>query len=185
MSKPIAQIKTNLQMQGLIAWSVLVFSLVVFNFWSLTRGPQTDRLGGPLPIQQIQLAQGTGHASDRRLASELSARGAPGGEAGGRAPAAVVANIQNDVMAEIELPCPMANETSSRLTLGPQVRQLRFVFGACAGDVKSIHNQSNGFEATIFESVGSDYISLNPEQNLLKVEASRLSFEIRVERALP
>lgn len=167
MPNSTAQIKASLQLKGLIAWGALALALISFNTWSFARGPRSDRPGYPQQIPQIQLAQSQSLAS----------------EGGSRAPAAVVStSLQNEIMAEVELPCPQANEAQRRLTLGPQVRQLRFVFGACASAVSAIRNQSNGFEATIFEQVGSDYITLGPDKNVLKVESAQQSYEIQLER---
>jgi hypothetical protein len=165
LPNPTADIKSSLQLKGLIAWGTLALVLISFNAWSFARGPRGEHPSQQLP--RIQLAQ------SRSMASE----------GGSRAPAAVAStNLLNEIMAEVELPCPQANDVQRRLALGPQVRQLRFVFGACAADVTAIRNLSNGFEATIFEQVGSDYISLDTEKNILKVESVQQSYEIKLER---
>ncbi|HRK08063.1 MAG TPA: hypothetical protein PLZ57_09870 [Pseudobdellovibrionaceae bacterium] len=170
LPNPTADIKSSLQLKGLMAWGALALVLIGFNAWSFARGPRGDRPGFPQQVPQIQLAQSQSLAS----------------EGGSRAPAAVAStNLLNEIMAEMELPCPQTNEDQRRLALGPQVRQLRFVFGACASEVTAIRNQSNGFEATIFEQVGSDYISLDPEKNVLKVESAQRSYEIQLERVTP
>lgn len=176
LPRPAIQIKSTLQLKGLIAWCAIASALFAYNLWSLTRGPTFDNSSDPQTTQQIRLAQ-----SESGVSPSNSGFGH-----GDRAPAALGgATLLNDVMTETELPCSISPETAPRLSLGPQVRQLRFLFGECAGDVKSIRNQSNGFEATIFEGAGSDYISLTSEQNVLRVETSKLAYEIKVERALP
>ena len=82
------------------------------------------------------------------------------------------------LMAEATIPCAKTEP----IRVAPSVRQIRLVFESCANAVISVNNETNGFRATLFEQKATDYITLAPDTNVLKVSRTGVVETLSIER---
>ena len=82
------------------------------------------------------------------------------------------------LMTEATIPCTKPES----IRVAPSVRQIRLVFENCANAVISVNNETNGFQATLFEQKATDYITLAPDTNLLKISRTGIVETLSIER---
>lgn len=103
-----------------------------------------------------------------------------------RSPASAVATIASSageeradtLMTEATMPCARTES----IRIAPSVRQIRLVFESCANAIISVTNETNGFQATLFEQKATDYITLAPETNVLKISRTGVVETLAIER---
>ncbi len=84
----------------------------------------------------------------------------------------------DSLMAETRIGC----EKNAPVHVPSSTKQIRLVFEACSNGVISVSNETNGFQATLFEQKATDYITLSPATNLLKITRTGVVQSVAIER---
>lgn len=154
--------KNRLQFHG--ATAAMIFALTIVNGLSLMR---------PLP-------SGKSNSNDKNGGGIFDVI---------RGPAAVIgtestrttepsAEVSDALMAEAHIECGRTKPVAVAIT----VRQIRLILDGCNNPVVSVINETNGFQATLFEQKATDYMTLAPEQNTIKISRTGVVESLLIER---
>lgn len=155
--------KNRLQFHG--ATVAVIFALTLVNGLSLMR---------PLPSFKSNSTTSSGiFDAIRGPASEVAVSTSTAGE-----DTANISGNTDTLMTEASIPCAK----SESIRIAPSVRQIRLIFESCTNAVISVTNETNGFQATLFEQKATDYITLAPETNVLKISRTGVVETLSIER---
>lgn len=179
--------KNRLQFHGATVVAILV--LTVANSASILRpmpgqnssatktGP-LDTIRGPAStIGAGTIGAGTEASADSKSANTTAA--AHSEQMSPNAKLSTKPNSEVDsLMAETRIGC----EKNAPVHVPSSTRQIRLVFESCSNGVISVSNETNGFQATLFDQKATDYITLSPATNLLKITRTGVVQSVAIER---